>query len=355
MTRQAILTTSSFIVTAIASGQVWAQQAESGGGLEEIVVTAQKREQSLQDVPIAVTAITQDTIQANRIVSVNDLSSIAPGVTVKPSPGGSSVPVFTIRGQSSFGVVPGSDKQVSIYIDGVYVSSPRGSIFELPDIQRIEVLRGPQGTLFGRNATAGAISITTRDPTGEARIKAEGTVGNRDGYRVRMTADLPQMGSFSAFGSFVRNYRHGEVRNAAAGLIWNRDPTRDGREKVAGALVVSCGQASGVFEFSEEALDHVAISVEEGAEGEALPAVALCGDVGEAALRLDTLADGIAVIGFVSEEDAPFRHCGHQRVGLSAITGLSFGEVNPNRQPSAIDQRMDLRCQTASGTSHAAI
>ncbi len=230
MTRQAILTTSSFIVTAIASGQAWAQQAESGGGLEEIVVTAQKREQSLQDVPIAVTAITQDTIQANRIVSVNDLSSIAPGVTVKPSPGGSSVPVFTIRGQSSFGVVPGSDKQVSIYIDGVYVSSPRGSIFELPDIQRIEVLRGPQGTLFGRNATAGAISITTRDPTGEARIKAEGTVGNRDGYRVRMTADLPQMGPFSAFGSFVRNYRHGEVRNAAAGLIWNRNPTRFGTQ-----------------------------------------------------------------------------------------------------------------------------
>ncbi|WP_296305391.1 TonB-dependent receptor [Pseudomonas sp.] len=227
-----LLTSSALAIAFAASSPVYAQAKDGDEiGLEEIVVTAQKREQSLQDVPIAVTAVTQESIQANRIFSVNDLSAIAPGVTVKPSPGGSSVPVFTIRGQSSFGVVPGSDKQVSIYIDGVYVSSPRGSIFELPDIQRLEVLRGPQGTLFGRNATAGAISITTRDPTGEAHVKVEGTAGNRDGYRFRMTADLPQMGPFSAFGSFVKNYRHGEVLNAAAGTIWNRSATRFGTQR----------------------------------------------------------------------------------------------------------------------------
>ncbi|MET0364755.1 MAG: TonB-dependent receptor plug domain-containing protein, partial [Sphingobium sp.] len=191
-------------------------------GLQDIIVTAQKREQSLQDVPIAVTALTQETIQANRIFSVNDLSSIAPGVIVRPSPGGSQVPVFTIRGQNSFGVVPGSDKQVSIYIDGVYVSSPRGSIFELPDIQRLEVLRGPQGTLFGRNATAGAISVVTRDPSGEAHIKIDASLGNRDAGRFRMTADLPQVGPFSGFVSYVHNYRRGEVYNAAGGQVWDR-------------------------------------------------------------------------------------------------------------------------------------
>lgn len=228
--RGLLLASAAMIVPAFGATQAMAQEADSDGGLEEIVVTAQKREQSLQDVPIAVTAVTQESIQANRIFSVNDLSAIAPGVTVKPSPGGSSVPVFTIRGQSSFGVVPGSDKQVSIYIDGVYVSSPRGSIFELPDIQRLEVLRGPQGTLFGRNATAGAISITTRDPSGEAHMKVEGTVGNRNGYRFRVTADLPQMGPFSAFGSFVKNYRHGEVRNSGAGLVWDRSSTRYGTQ-----------------------------------------------------------------------------------------------------------------------------
>jgi iron complex outermembrane receptor protein len=201
----------------------WAQSApDDNGGLAEIVVTAQKREQSLQDVPIAVTAVTQENLQANRITTVNDLSAIAPGVTVKPSAGGISTPSFTIRGQVSYGVVAGSDKQVSIYIDGVYIGSPKGSIFSLPDIQRLEVLRGPQGTLFGRNATAGAINITTRDPTGDAHVRVEGSYGNRDAYRVRFTAETPQWGPFSAYATFVRDYRRGDIENAAAGLIWDR-------------------------------------------------------------------------------------------------------------------------------------
>ncbi|MCB2077471.1 MAG: TonB-dependent receptor [Novosphingobium sp.] len=197
------------------------------GGLEEIIVTAQKREQSVQDVPIAVTAVTQETLQANRITTVNDLGSIAPGVTVRPSAGGVQVPSFTIRGQNSYGVVAGSDKQVSIYLDGVYISSPRGSIFDLPDVARLEVLRGPQGTLFGRNATAGAVSVTTRDPTGEPRVIAQGSYGNQNQYRVRMTADLPQMGPFSAYFSFQRNYRRGDVRNAAGGTVWDRTTSPD--------------------------------------------------------------------------------------------------------------------------------
>lgn len=204
-----------------------AQEADKSQGLQEIIVTAQKREQSLQDVPIAVTAVTQETLAVNRIQTVNDLGSIAPGVTVRPSAGGLQVPSFTIRGQNSFGVVAGSDKQVSIYLDGVYISSPRGSIFDLPDIQRLEVLRGPQGTLFGRNATAGAVSVVTRDPTGEPRVKAVATVGNSDQYRMGVSADLPQMGPFSAYFSFLRNYKRGDIRNAGAGTVWDRTNSPD--------------------------------------------------------------------------------------------------------------------------------
>jgi iron complex outermembrane recepter protein len=210
------------------AGPALAQTAEENdGGLQEIIVTAQKREQSLQDVPIAVTALTQDTLQANRIMSVNDLSSIAPGVTVRPSAGGSQIPAFVIRGQQSYGVVAGSDKQVSIYLDGVYISSPRGSIFDLPDVARIEVLRGPQGTLFGRNATAGAINVTTRDPTGDPHVRAEAGFGNYDSYRFRVSADLPQMGPFSAYFSFMRNYRRGPIQNAGAGTLWDRTLSSD--------------------------------------------------------------------------------------------------------------------------------
>ena len=229
MNTKSIIRSGLMVCTALASMGVLSAPAfaQSAGGsnetqLEEIIVTAQKREQSVQDVPIAVTAVTAESLKANRIFSVNDLSSIAPGVTVRPSAGGVGVPSFTIRGQNSFGVVAGSDKQVSIYLDGVYISSPRGSIFDLPDVSRLEVLRGPQGTLFGRNATAGAVSVTTRDPTGKFGMKLEGSYGNYDAYRVRASVDLPQMGDFSAYFSFMRNYKRGDIRNAGAGVVWDR-------------------------------------------------------------------------------------------------------------------------------------
>ncbi len=219
------------------SSNAFAQAAQSSegdnAGLEEIIVTAQKREQSVQDVPIAVTAVTQETLKANRIFTVNDLGSIAPGVTVRPSAGGIQVPSFTIRGQNSFGVVAGSDKQVSIYLDGVYISSPRGSIFDLPDVARLEVLRGPQGTLFGRNATAGAVSVTTRDPKGEFGVKLEGSYGNYNAYRLRGSVDLPQIGPFSAYISYVRNYKRGDIRNAGAGTVWDRSLSPGNLKKIA--------------------------------------------------------------------------------------------------------------------------
>jgi iron complex outermembrane receptor protein len=230
-TRSAMLATTALALAAIMPSQAQAaEDEENTGGIKIITVTAQKREQSVQVVPIAVTAVDQENLQANRIFTVNDLSSIAPGVTVKPSAGGISTPAFTIRGQVSFGVVAGSDKQVSIYIDGVYISSPRGSIFQLPDIERLEVLRGPQGTLFGRNATAGAVSITTRDPDGEVGARLEGSYGNRDAYRVRATLNTPQFGPLSAYFSFVREYRRGDIQNAAAGTVWDRSAAADNNQ-----------------------------------------------------------------------------------------------------------------------------
>jgi iron complex outermembrane recepter protein len=215
---------STFLMNGTAQAQAPATTpaAEDTGGIADIIVTAQKREQNLQDVPIAITAITQASLQANRIFSLTDLSALAPGTVIKPTPGGTNVPVITIRGQASIGITPGSEKQVSIYVDGVYIGSPRGSLFSLPDVARLEVLRGPQGTLFGRNATAGAISITTRDPSGEAGVKLEGSLGNYDAYRARVTLETPQIGPFSAYFSYVRNYKRGDIENTGAGVLWDR-------------------------------------------------------------------------------------------------------------------------------------
>jgi iron complex outermembrane receptor protein len=221
-TRLRLLTGTAIAASAAFAVPAFAQDAEDIGGLQEIIVTAQKREQSLQDVPIAVTAVTGESLAANRVTNVTDLSAIAPGVTVRPSLGGSSIPSFTVRGAVSYGVVPGSDKQVSIYLDGVYLSTPRGGIFDLPNVERIEMLRGPQGTLFGRNATAGAVSIYTQDPLGEGHVKVSGSLANDDGYRYELTAHTPQLGPLSAYFSYVKNKYRGPVKNGAPITTFDR-------------------------------------------------------------------------------------------------------------------------------------
>jgi len=192
----------------------------TGAGI--IIVEAQKRQQNIQDVPIAVTALGGESLQANRVVSVTDLSGLAPGLTAMATAGGTKVPQFTMRGTYGNGVVPGADRQVGIYIDGVYIAASRGAVFDLPDIQRIEVLRGPQGTLFGRNATAGAVAIYTREPTGEIGASATGTIGNYHQHRVRLSLDLPRVGPFSGYVSYLHNERRGDIRNTAAGQVWDR-------------------------------------------------------------------------------------------------------------------------------------
>lgn len=196
--------------------------ANDSAKLEEIVVTAQKRAQSLQDVPIAVTALTNAALVNNRVYSVTDIKGLVPGLSVVPAAGGSQIPSFSIRGITSYGVVPGSDKEVSIYLDGVYISSPRGSIFNMPDAKSMEVLRGPQGTLFGRNATAGAVSLTTRDPDGKLGFEGDLTVGNYDQLRARVSISTPQVGPFSAYGTYVNDYKRGDTLNLGAGTVWDR-------------------------------------------------------------------------------------------------------------------------------------
>lgn len=218
--RLLLLGTAATAFTVFVPGQASAQS--ENGGLQEIIVTAQKREQSLQDVPIAVTALGGDALQANRVTNVADLSGLAPGLTTAATAGGSKIPQFSMRGATGNGSVPGSDRAVGIYIDGVYIAASRGAIFDIPEIQRIEVLRGPQGTLFGRNSTAGAISITTRDPTGEIGLKANATVGNYDQYRFGVSIDTPQIGPFSGYINFQHSERRGDIRNAFPGMRWDR-------------------------------------------------------------------------------------------------------------------------------------
>lgn len=203
--------------------------AQSGVSLDDIVVTAQKREQNLQDVPVAVTAINADALAVNRIENVRDLNALAPNFTVRPAPGGTAGPSYSMRGIVSLATAPGSDKGISLYLDGVYVGNTSGSIFELADIERVEILRGPQGTLFGRNSTGGAISITTRGPTGEFGIRQDLTFGNYDQFRTKTRIDLPQVGPLSVALNYMHSERRGDIRNLGAGAKWDYTAASGGR------------------------------------------------------------------------------------------------------------------------------
>jgi iron complex outermembrane receptor protein len=203
-------------------GAALAQTADDQNTVEEVVVTAQKRTQNLQDVPIAVTALSQDTLQANRVTNVMDLTGLAPGLMARTNAGSLGSPSFSMRGVFATASQPSSDRQISIYVDGVYLGGTRGSVFDLPDLQRIEVLRGPQGTLFGRNATAGAISVVTRDPTGQLGLRQEVTVGNYSQFKSRTSVDLPAVGPFSAYVTYVHDERKGDTKNLGAGTSFDR-------------------------------------------------------------------------------------------------------------------------------------
>ena len=143
--------------------------------VSEVVVTAQRRAERIQDVPITVAAISADQMRAAGVESVQDLTTVVPGLQV-----GDAVGFATphLRGVGSTALAPGVESPIAIYVDGVYYASTTSSLFDFVDVDNVEVLKGPQGTLFGRNATGGLIQVTTRTPTQTPRLDADITYGN---------------------------------------------------------------------------------------------------------------------------------------------------------------------------------
>lgn len=192
-----------------------AAQAEQGEGIAEIVVTAQKRAESVQDVPIAISAFTASSLQERAVGSVSQLSGLAPNVTLDagtPFSGSPSVLSAFIRGIGSDDFAFNIDPGVGIYVDGVYLARSVGANQDLLDVDRVEILKGPQGTLFGRNTIGGAISIVTRDPGDAFLFKGDVTTGSYDLLQVRGTADIPITQDLAAAVTFGSKTRKGYVK-----------------------------------------------------------------------------------------------------------------------------------------------
>ena len=188
--------------------------------LEEVVVTAQKRAESLQDTPVAVTAFTAGTIENQRINDISQIAEFTPNMTfdtTSPISGVSSGAVVFIRGigQTDFSLT--TDPGVGTYIDGVYSSRSVGGVLDVLDVERIEVLRGPQGTLFGRNTIGGAINITSRRPAEQLGGQLSVTAGDNNRVDVRAALDVPVGGTLRTSAAFSSKQRDGYVDRVLVG------------------------------------------------------------------------------------------------------------------------------------------
>lgn len=203
---------------AVASELVADQTARSemdGGGLEDIVVTAQKRAENLQATPIAITAYNSDTLAAMGINAVSDVAAVTPSLYSAPYPNSPTTIQLYMRGQGTnnpFQIT--KDGAVGLYLDGFYLSRPQSATMDLADIERVEVLRGPQGTLYGRNTTGGAVNIITKKPTGEFGVRQSLTFGNRDHVRSLTNLDLPAFGQLSVKGTLLYSTIDGWTKNS---------------------------------------------------------------------------------------------------------------------------------------------
>ena len=177
--------------------------------IEEIVVTARKTEESLQSTPVAVTALNEVMLAQAQVSELADLQRTAPSLSIMSGGTGSSALIYvSIRGNAQVSPSGGTDPAVATYVDGVYLARPTGGNVDMFDVSQAEVLRGPQGTLFGRNTTGGALNIRTNDPTGEFEGYVKGEVGNYDHKKVEAVVNLPIMGDELAARFAVRYNDH---------------------------------------------------------------------------------------------------------------------------------------------------
>ncbi|MBN8740109.1 MAG: TonB-dependent receptor [Lysobacterales bacterium 69-70] len=220
--------------------------------LERVVVTAQSREQELQEVPIAIQVVDEKLITETTAYDLQDIDSFVPGLVVS---GQKTQPYFAIRGISTgdFGI--GTDPAVGVYIDGVYSARSGGSVLAFNDVERIEVLKGPQGTLFGRNSAAGAVSLISKQPGRDLEGRVTTRVGN-DGQRYVDGLINTPLGDTTALRvSVLRNESDGWLRDAATGRDLNGDDNWAARAAFRWDLSNS---TNAVLTWDHERLDQLA-------------------------------------------------------------------------------------------------
>ena len=187
------------------------------GETATVVVTARRRNEALLDVPIAVTAYSGEQLEREGAVDITDVGDTTPNVTLEVSRGTNSTLTAFIRGIGQQDPVAGFEQGVGIYLDDVYLNRPQGTVLDIYDVERIEILRGPQGTLYGRNTIGGAVKYVTRRLSDRPEVRLRGTVGNYGQLDGVATLSYPIADIFRVGGSFARLDRGGFGKNFTTG------------------------------------------------------------------------------------------------------------------------------------------
>lgn len=220
MTKTLLLRAS--LVALMAAGTAPTAFAQIG---DEIIVTAQRRDQNIQDVPVSVTAISAEMLLETGAIDITDVQKFTPNATVEVARGSNSTLIAFIRGVGQQDPLWGFEPGVGIYVDDVYVARPQGSVLDIFDVERIEVLRGPQGTLYGRNTIGGAIKYVTKgldleNPTLSARVN----VGSYSQFDQIVSGSMPISDSFAIGGAIANYQRDGFGENLNTGAEhYNKD------------------------------------------------------------------------------------------------------------------------------------
>jgi iron complex outermembrane receptor protein len=245
----------------------------SGLLLEEVIVNAQKRAQSLQDVPLAITAVSQELMYDRNVYDIVDLQRLVPSLTVVKGYNRANGTPIIIRGMGTIAAQPAFEGSVGVYIDGIYRSRPGMALTGMLDMGSVEVLRGPQGTLFGKNTTAGAMTLTSNEPQEEFGYGAEVTLGDYDRRRFsgyvtgplgeNLTARLAFLGDES--DGFTKalfdhdDYGGYDTLSGKASFIWT--PT----ERLSAKLIVDVSDADEVCCFGNPVPFQRDMSLTDGA------------------------------------------------------------------------------------------
>lgn len=197
--------------------------AQGAGKLEEVVVSARKIEESMQQTPIAVSAYSEETLREIGVETLTSISAFTPNLQMQRGAGGDSSLVACMRGLCRTDDIITEEPMVGTYVDGFYIARMQGAFFDLLDVQQIEVLRGPQGTLFGKNTAGGAINITTRRPDQEFGGYVVGTLGSDDLYGGKFSVNVPLTDSIASRFSYGQQKRDGLIENTTFSDLNDKD------------------------------------------------------------------------------------------------------------------------------------